>query len=126
MIHQFINNGIAIVMDINSGSVHVADPVFYDAVAAAAPLVGELEKPEPLQENVKEAVRGAWQKVTEYTGQLKENVTKKFDEMKANVKQKIDTIKSDMSSKWNQIKSDAVTKVTGMKTDITSRAVRKT
>ena len=57
MIHQFINNGIAIVMDINSGSVHVADPVFYDAVAAAAPLVGELEKPEPLQENVKEAVR---------------------------------------------------------------------
>ena len=57
MIHQFINNGIAIVMDINSGSVHVADPVFYEAVAAAEPLVGELEKPEPLQENVKEAVR---------------------------------------------------------------------
>lgn len=72
-------------------------------------------------DNVKEAVRGAWQKVTEYTGQLKENVTKKFDEMKANVKQKIDTIKSDMSSKWNQIKSDAVTKVTGMKTDITTK-----
>ena len=44
-------------MDINSGSVHVADPVFYEAVAAAEPLVGELEKPEPLQENVKEAVR---------------------------------------------------------------------
>ena len=57
MIHQFINNGIAIVMDINSGSVHVADPVFYEAVAAAEPLVGELEKPEPLQEKVKEAVR---------------------------------------------------------------------
>lgn len=57
MIHQFINNGIAIVMDINSGSVHVADPVFYEAVAAVEPLVGELEKPEPLQENVKEAVR---------------------------------------------------------------------
>ena len=44
-------------MDINSGSVHVADPVFYEAVAAAEPLVGELEKPEPLQEKVKEAVR---------------------------------------------------------------------
>ena len=57
MIHQFINNGIAIVMDINSGSVHVADPVFYEAVAAAEPLVGELEKPEPLRENIKEAVR---------------------------------------------------------------------
>jgi len=57
LIHQFINNGIAIVMDINSGSVHVADPVFYEAVAAAEPLVGELDNPEPLQENVKEAVR---------------------------------------------------------------------
>ena len=44
-------------MDINSGSVHVADPVFYEAVAAAEPLVGELDNPEPLQENVKEAVR---------------------------------------------------------------------
>ncbi|MBQ7535535.1 MAG: thioether cross-link-forming SCIFF peptide maturase [Stomatobaculum sp.] len=57
MIHQFINNGIAIVMDINSGSVHVADPVFYEAVAAAEPLVGELEKPEPLPEAAREAVQ---------------------------------------------------------------------
>ena len=57
MIHQFINNGIAIVMDINSGSVHVADPVFYDAVAAAEPLVGELECPCPLPEEAKAAVR---------------------------------------------------------------------
>ena len=57
MIHQFINNGIAIVMDINSGSVHVADPVFYDAVAAAEPLVGELERPCPLPEEAKTAVR---------------------------------------------------------------------
>ncbi len=57
MIHQFINNGIAIVMDINSGSVHVADPLFYEAVAAAEPLTGEMEKPEPLTEDVKNAVR---------------------------------------------------------------------
>ncbi len=57
MIHQFINNGIAIVMDINSGSVHVADPLFYEAVAAAEPLIGEIEHPEPLSEEVKEAVK---------------------------------------------------------------------
>ena len=57
MIHQFINNGIAIVMDINSGSVHVADPAFYEAVAAAEPFVGELERPCPLPEAAKTAVR---------------------------------------------------------------------
>ena len=57
MIHQFINNGIAIVMDINSGSVHVADPAFYEAVAAAEPIVGELERPCPLPEAAKTAVR---------------------------------------------------------------------
>ena len=57
MIHQFIKNGIAIVMDINSGSVHVADPLFYEAVAAAEPLTGEMEKPEPLTEDAKNAVR---------------------------------------------------------------------
>ena len=44
-------------MDINSGSVHVADPLFYEAVAAAEPLTGEMEKPEPLTEDVKNAVR---------------------------------------------------------------------
>ena len=57
LIHQFINNGIAIVMDVNSGSVHVADPAFYKAVAIAEPLIGELEKPCPVPEEVKEAVR---------------------------------------------------------------------
>ena len=57
MIHQFINNGIAIVMDVNSGSVHVADPAFYRAVQVTEPLVGELERPEPLPEAAKEAVR---------------------------------------------------------------------
>ena len=57
MIHQFINNGIAIVMDVNSGSVHVADPAFYRAVQVTEPLVGELERPEPLPEVAKEAVR---------------------------------------------------------------------
>ena len=44
-------------MDINSGSVHVADPAFYEAVAAAEPFVGELERPCPLPEAAKTAVR---------------------------------------------------------------------
>ena len=66
LIHQFINNGIAIVMDINSGSVHVADPVFYEAVAAAEPLVGELEKPEPLKENLS----GWWSRRIDETNRI--------------------------------------------------------
>ena len=32
VIHQYINNGYHIVLDVNSGSVHVVDPVVYDAV----------------------------------------------------------------------------------------------
>lgn len=44
-------------MDVNSGSVHVADPLFYDAVELAEPIVGELEKPEPLSEAAKAVVR---------------------------------------------------------------------
>ena len=33
MIHQFKNNGYNIVLDVNSGSVHVVDDVVYDVVA---------------------------------------------------------------------------------------------
>lgn len=44
-------------MDVNSGSVHVADPLFYDAVELAELIVGELEKPEPLSEAAKAVVR---------------------------------------------------------------------
>ena len=37
MIHQYKNNGYNIVMDVNSGSVHVVDDVVYDVI----PLVEE-------------------------------------------------------------------------------------
>ena len=57
MIHAFKNNGISIVMDVNSGSVHVADPVLYDAVCCAETEIGELEKPEKLPEQVKTKIR---------------------------------------------------------------------
>ena len=49
MIHQYKNNGYNIVLDVNSGSVHVADPVMYDAVP-------DLEKPEPVPEEYRQAV----------------------------------------------------------------------
>ena len=33
MIHQYKNNGYNIVMDVNSGSVHVVDDIVYDIIA---------------------------------------------------------------------------------------------
>lgn len=59
MIHQYINNGYYIVLDVNSGSVHVADQMFYEAVEVLAPIVKEMEKPENLTKEQKEAVFAA-------------------------------------------------------------------
>lgn len=56
MIHQYKNNGYNIVLDVNSGSVHVADPVMYDAVAVLAEQMPDLEKPEPVPEEYRQAV----------------------------------------------------------------------
>ena len=52
MIHQYINNGFHIIMDVNSGYVHSVDPVMYDAVAIVAERVPELAEPEKLSEEV--------------------------------------------------------------------------
>lgn len=56
VIHQYQNNGYNIVMDVNSGSVHVVEPVVYAAIASAAGQIRELEKPETLSDQVKEKV----------------------------------------------------------------------
>ena len=56
MIHQYKNNGYNIVLDVNSGSVHVADPVMYDAVAVLAERMPDLEKPEPVPAEYRQAV----------------------------------------------------------------------
>ena len=56
MIHQYINNGFHIIMDVNSGSVHSVDPVMYDAVAIVAERVPELAEPEKLSEEVAQEV----------------------------------------------------------------------
>ncbi len=56
MIHQYRNNGYNIVLDVNSGSVHVADPVMYDAVAVLAERMPDLAEPEPLPVECRQAV----------------------------------------------------------------------
>ena len=57
MIHQYKNNGFNIVMDVNSGSVHVVDPVVYDAIEILAELAGDMADARPLSESEKAAVR---------------------------------------------------------------------
>ena len=57
MIHQYINNGFHIIMDVNSGSVHSVDPVMYDAVEIMAERVPELAEPQPLPAEVAEEVK---------------------------------------------------------------------
>lgn len=41
MIHQYISNGYHIVMDVNSGSVHVMDKTAYEAVPIVERLLGQ-------------------------------------------------------------------------------------
>lgn len=41
MIHQYKNNGYNIVMDVNSGSVHVVDDIVYDMISLIEPFVEE-------------------------------------------------------------------------------------
>ncbi len=41
MIHQYKNNGYNIVMDVNSGSIHVVDEIVYDMISLMEPLVKE-------------------------------------------------------------------------------------
>ena len=59
MIHQYINNGYHIVLDVNSGSVHSVDALLYDAVEVLTGVVTDMEKPAPLSEEQKKAVYDA-------------------------------------------------------------------
>ena len=59
MIHQYKNNGYNILMDINSGAVHVVEDVVYDAVAVLAKTIPELSEPMVLPEEAKRKVREA-------------------------------------------------------------------
>ena len=59
MIHQYISNGYHIVLDVNSGSVHSVDALLYDVVEVLAKIVPDMEKPMPLTDDQKKAVREA-------------------------------------------------------------------
>lgn len=53
MIHQFINNGYYIVLDVNSGAVHSVDEEMYDVIGELAKRVPDMAKPEKLPEGAR-------------------------------------------------------------------------
>ena len=59
MIHQYINNGYHIVLDVNSGSVHAADALLYDVIQILSERVEDMEKPRALSDEERQAVRDA-------------------------------------------------------------------
>ena len=56
MIHQYINNGYHIVLDVNSGSVHVVDELVYDAIPLLEPILSgrKLDEGGELDEETRE------------------------------------------------------------------------
>lgn len=75
MIHQYKNNGYSIVLDVNSGSVHVVDDMVYDLIQI---MDEELSKAEP--ENLREIVAARAEKVLSYN---KEEMAEAIDEILA-------------------------------------------
>ncbi len=57
MIHQYKNNGYDIIMDVNSGAVHVVDDVVYNGVDYLAGVLPEFEEPGPIPEELAGQVR---------------------------------------------------------------------
>ena len=66
MIHQYKNNGYNIVLDVNSGSVHVVDDIVYDIIALYEnSSVDEIA--DKLKDKYKEEdIREAWQAIERY------------------------------------------------------------
>ena len=56
MIHQYINNGFYIVLDVNSGSVHSVDPLLYDAIQLLSGRLADMEEPAPVPREMAEEV----------------------------------------------------------------------
>lgn len=59
MIHQYINNGYHIILDVNSGSVHVADALLYDVVEVLSEHVQDMETPRELTDGECQCVMSA-------------------------------------------------------------------
>ena len=106
MIHQYRNNGYNIVLDVNSGAVHVVDELCYDAIAHLAageePDLATLEKPETL-EGLQEAlgdryeagqIREAWEDIKELTQEGRLFTRDVFEPMIDQVKQRKTVVKA--------------------------------
>ncbi len=52
MVHQYKNNGYNIVLDVNSGSVHVVDDVVYDVIPVVEDAIGQKAEEETLADTV--------------------------------------------------------------------------
>lgn len=53
MIYQYKNNGYSIVLDVNSGSVHVVEDVVYDAIALLSEKMPDMEVPANIPEELR-------------------------------------------------------------------------
>ena len=106
MIHQYRNNGYNIVLDVNSGAVHVVDELCYDAIAHLAageePDLAALEKPETL-EGLQEAlgdryeagqIQEAWEDIKELTQEGRLFTRDVFEPMIDQVKQRKTVVKA--------------------------------
>ena len=64
MVHQYKNNGYNIVLDVNSGAIHVVDDVTYDVIALYEEKNLEEIKKELSYTYNKEEIVGAYNEVT--------------------------------------------------------------
>ena len=77
MIHQYVNNGYHIVLDVNSGSVHVVDELCYDVIQALDTM-GIDQAENPVEELKKEEINSWNEKYYEQYLQLKASGEKEY------------------------------------------------
>lgn len=61
MIHQYKNNGYNIVLDVNSGSVHVVDDLVYDVIPLVEESVNKNEDQQTMEAQLLEALQGKYE-----------------------------------------------------------------
>ncbi len=57
MVHQYKNNGYNIVLDVNSGSVHVVDDVVYDVIPVVEDAIGQKAEEETIADTVVDSLK---------------------------------------------------------------------
>ena len=70
LIHQYKNNGYNIVLDVNSGSVHVVDDIVYDVIACM--VENHLEKADKAEasETLREKFAGRTEELSELVDEI--------------------------------------------------------